>query len=308
MVKLRNARYCNIKLLLLFLVVYGHWIEPRIWSDAGLMAQYRGIYFLHMPLFAFLSGLFLQNGDGCLRQLKRVLPLYILTQSIAVFLGAGVKISTPFWHLWYLLSLSCWLGLGWLWFRLGGRRKWATLVGAVALGCLAGFVPWVGRPWSVSRTVVFFPCFFLGLICDPGTDWQRFRLPSLAGLAAAVLLAARSPIGPVFLYHAAPYSRPQEAWLRLVCYLIAFLLGLFVLAWCPARRFPFTRAGADTMPAYLLHGPIVAVLRQWSIPWVPLAAAFLLYVLYKALQWHCAPCGIIPGERSGSHGRISSHL
>ena len=41
MVKLRSARYCNLKLFLKYLVVYGHWIEAGIWNEPILMEQYR---------------------------------------------------------------------------------------------------------------------------------------------------------------------------------------------------------------------------------------------------------------------------
>lgn len=58
MIKLREARYCNLKLLLIFLVIYGHTIETQIWHNTVLMTQYKFIYLVHMPLFAFLSGLY----------------------------------------------------------------------------------------------------------------------------------------------------------------------------------------------------------------------------------------------------------
>ena len=35
MIKLRNAYYCNLKLLLIFLVVFGHLIEPQISVSDG---------------------------------------------------------------------------------------------------------------------------------------------------------------------------------------------------------------------------------------------------------------------------------
>ena len=41
MVKMREANYCNLKLLLIFLVVYGHWIELSIHDSEILMLQYR---------------------------------------------------------------------------------------------------------------------------------------------------------------------------------------------------------------------------------------------------------------------------
>lgn len=289
MVKLRNAYYCNLKLLLIFLVIYGHWIEPQIRSSPALMTQYRWIYLVHMPLFSFLSGLFLRNGADCLRQLKRTLPLYILCQTLAVLLGGGtVRWDTPWWILWYLLSLSFWLVLGAAWFRFG-RGKWAVLLLTFLAGCLAGTVDAIGRAWSLSRTIVFFPWFFLGLIGMPGIPWHRFRLPGL--IALGIVIAMDPKMSIVTLYHAAPC----DPLLRARCYLLAALLGLFLLSWCPRRRFPFTRAGADTMPAYLLHGVVVGPLREYPLPCPWLLTGLLLYIIHKATQWHSA-YGIIGKE------------
>ena len=41
----------------------------------ALYRVYRLIYLFHIPLFAFVSGLFLKDSAGCLRQLGRMWPL-----------------------------------------------------------------------------------------------------------------------------------------------------------------------------------------------------------------------------------------
>ena len=278
MVKLRNAYYCNLKLILIYLVILGHLIEPQIGTSPGLYRLYRFLYLFHMPLFAFLSGLFLRSRNDCLRQLRRMLPLYGLCQTAAVLLGQGaVRWDTPWWYLWYLLSLCFWLMAGALLLELR-RGRWLVFGLSIAAGCLVGLVPWVGRGWSVSRTIVFFPWFWLGAILTPDISWRRLRLPGLAGLLMVLILDPQ--ISAVTLYQAAPC----DPWVRLECYILAAALGLFFLSWCPARRFPWTRAGADTLPAYLLHGPVVDLLRPVPHPW--LAAALFLYLTHKTMQWH----------------------
>ena len=118
MIKLREARYCNLKFFLMFLVIYGHLIEPKIWSAEVLMIQYKWIYLVHMPLFCFLSGLFINKERDCRVQFFKIFPLYIILQAIAILLGNGsVKAFTPWWILWYLLSYSIWLCVSYLWFR-----------------------------------------------------------------------------------------------------------------------------------------------------------------------------------------------
>lgn len=282
MIKLRSAYYCNLKLLLLFLVIYGHAIEPTISKDPMLLGLYRLIYLFHMPLFAFVSGLFVKNAAGCLRQIRRLLPLYLLCQSIAVGLGQA-RWHTPWWILWYLLSLCCWLALSALLLKWK-RGGWWILALAVAAGCLAGRIRWVGRPWSLSRTIVFFPYFWLGVLLPPEFPWHRFRLPSLPALG---LIGVTFPVAT--LYHAGPCA-PLT---RLACYGCAAALSLLVLSWCPARRFPWTKAGADTLPAYLLHGPLLRLLP--GIPHPGLFAAMFLYLTCQAARWHHA-IGIIGKE------------
>ncbi len=272
MVKLRDAYYCNLKLFLIFLVVFGHLIEPQIVSNRRLYGLYRWIYLFHMPLFAFLSGLFLKDAAGCLRQLRRIAPLYLLGQVVAVLLGQA-SWHTPWWVLWYLLSLCWWLLGSALLLRLR-CGKWIVFVLSIAVGTLAGQVSWVGRPFSLSRTLVFFPYFWLGVILKPGFSWKRLRLPSL------LALFLRPSMSAVILYQAGGC----DSLVRLECYVCGFALSALVLSWCPRRRFPWTRAGADTLPAYLLHGPIVAALRP--VPCPALAAAVFLYITYKAMQWH----------------------
>jgi len=140
LVKLRNARYCNLKLFLIFLVVYGHLIEPNIYSSDCVMFQYRMIYFIHMPLFSFVSGLFIKSEKNCRSQLSKTFPLYIVLQTLHVIFGKGtVKFFTPWWHLWYLLSYCTWLCMTWIWYRLcNSKGKLIILLCSLAVGCLAG--------------------------------------------------------------------------------------------------------------------------------------------------------------------------
>ncbi len=305
MVKLRDARYCNLKLLLIFLVVYGHLIEPGTSQSVVLMAQYKGIYLFHMPLFSFLSGLFLKDDKACAHQFKRILPVYLLLQALMVCVGKAT-VWTPHWHLWYLLSYSAWAGLGWLWFRfLNGKGKYLILAGSILIACLAGLCPYIGRGFSLSRTLVFLPYFWAGLICAPKSDWKKLRkfsLPALTIVIAGMVLWG-AQISADFFYQATPYGAAKcGIALRLLCYLLGASLSILLLAWVPSRRFPFTRAGADTLPAYLIHAPIVSNIRNYDIPWPwhLLIAAGILYIIYRFLQWHSRLYGIVPTERRGS--------
>lgn len=313
MVKLRRADYCNLKLFLIYLVVYGHWIEPYIWTVPQLMTQYRWIYAVHMPLFAFLSGLFTQKERDCSNQIKRMLPLYLLLQMVAVLLREA-KPLTPWWTLWYLLSCCVWMSLAWLWFRFcRGKGGWLILAVLVIAGCGAGYASEIGREWSASRTIVFFPYFWAGLLCRADYPYKRLLPVGVLCLLLAIVLmnGFGSKIPTVFFYHAAAFGSVENGfWLRLACYGIGFCLCIFLLTAVPDRRFPFTRAGADTMPVYLLHAPLVLLLREREMLWYwyPVLAAVLIYVIYKLGQWRGNVFGIVPGERRRSGGIVSKDI
>lgn len=301
MVRVRDARYCNLKLLLMLLVVFGHWLEAGL-SGGGVHAGlYRLIYLFHMPLFAFLTGLFVRTGEDCLRQIKRLLPLYLAAQTLAVLFGDGqVRFLTPVWHLWYLLSACWWFGAAWLLLRAPKLRR-AVLAVSVIFGCLAGLFSGVDRTLSLSRTVVFFPYFWAGVLCSPEVPWHRFRRQGLVALLLALALfamvGAYIPTG--FLYQAAPYAAPGQMALRAGCYLLGGLLSFFLLTAIPRRRFPWSKAGADTLWLYLLHAPVVALLRRADQPWwlCLLLSVGLIFVLYQLLRWTSPLYSVMHSER-----------
>ncbi len=302
MVKLRDARYCNIKVFLLFLVIYGHSIEPEAAHATFLAWQYRAIYLFHMPLFSFLSGLFLHDPASCATQCKKTILIYVLCQSIAVLFGLA-SLRTPYWHLWYLLSSSAWSGLAWFWFRFyNGKYKILVLALSVIVGCAVGYFSFVGRAYSLSRTIVFFPYFWMGILCNYQYRWEKLRpYACLFMTIAAVILNYKGNQIPVdFLYQASAYSESKPGvLLRLSCYFFGFAIGLFVLSFAPGRRFVFTQAGSNTMAAYLLHAPIVLFLRKLGIPWplLLLTTGTYLYVVHIVFRWQGTLFGVVPLER-----------
>lgn len=309
-IKQREAFYCNVKLLLIYMVVYGHIIEGMIDSVEPLAQVYRVIYSVHMPLFLFLSGFFLKSRTSCLRQVKQMLLYYGACQSAAIvvgkMLGEQLSFCVPVWHLWYLLSLSCMAGLGWLWYVAAERWKWLNHILAkivlflmtAILACAAGEWSAVGRWLSLSRTICFLPYFLAGMFCPAGVSWKnsRARIAGLIGMALYLLLylgPGRAVPAELF-YQADSYSAlglNQGAFLRLICMLLAAALGLAILTLVPNRRFVFSKLGTDTFGIYLLHGPMIKILEQIRIPmhvWIalsPFLAMYMIYFLYKLFQW-----------------------
>ena len=310
-IKERDSYYCNLKLLLLFLVIYGHTIEAFIDISEAAAQLYRIIYSVHMPLFLFLSGLFLKDGTSCLRQMKQMFYYYVAIQSVTVLMGRAVGLSfslgTPVWHLWYLLSLGCMAALGWFWYELAGRLIWLNqgivkivlIVSAILGACLVGECSAIGRWMSLSRTICFLPYFLMGLFCPREIPWERWGVHML-GLAGLICFLGiylnwgyRMPVE--LFYQADSYKvvgvSEAGAFLRLLYLGMGFALGAFLLAFTPRQRFLFSKAGADTLWIYLLHAPLVklfgylGISEQVRILISPFIAIFVMLFLYKLFQW-----------------------
>lgn len=311
--KTRTANYCNIKLLLLFCVIYGHMIEPNIASSEIAMFLYKLIYTIHMPLFLFLSGLFIKGKGQALSQAKHALLLYAACQS-AVFLLSrlfhytGISFFRPYWHLWYLFSLGCMAALAYCWYWLiqicpglgHPVAKCALLLLSVSLACMAGNISMIGRDFSLSRTIVFLPYFLAGMFCPANICWKRYRLPGLVAFLyfLVVFYLQGRKIPAAFYYQAEPYGTlplQQGIYFRLLCYMMAICFGFFLLSFAAGRRFPFSKIGANTLEIYLFHAPIVkalgAITSFASVPagtiicLAPLTTAYIVFLLYKTFQW-----------------------
>src|SRR5690606_41893719 len=77
----RNAYFDNAKLLLIFLVVFGHAIQPFTSKNRIIDALYIWIYTFHMPAFIFLAGFFVKwlwNLEYVLRLMIRLIVISVV--------------------------------------------------------------------------------------------------------------------------------------------------------------------------------------------------------------------------------------
>lgn len=259
----REYRYDNIKAFLIFCVVFGHMIEGS--RHEMIRMLYTLIYSFHMPLFVFLSGMFARFDPT--KIVRRLLLPYVVFN---VIYSAGFTLTTPFWILWYLLSMVVWHML--VPFIEGGGlgKKAAIVCGSVIVALLTGLDESVGYWMSASRTVVFFPFFVIGYYYGHSeflkSSFQKLNkyCVILAGAAAALVICFFSDrIDARWLYGSYHYRAVNySVACRLLCYLFAVLLGAGVLKLFPENETCFSRIGQHTMPVYLIHAGCVTVARH----------------------------------------------
>ena len=301
----RNTALDNIKGVLIFLVVFGHFIELHIATDAFLRPIWIFIYAFHMPMFALVSGIFSKKllDQQAARQLIKtiVTPLiafeliyecteYVLMGKLSVYAG----LIAPYWMLWYLMSLLCWRLLLPLFTSIR-----FPLVAALGLSLLTTYSEHAGYLLSGSRTLIFFPYFLLGSIMGQSVFLSEKRDGRLIGLAlltiAAAVVAAYS-LPPLFdyrwLYGSFSLNRLGMANLtgtlyQLLQYGVSSTLGIAVLYLLSRQDLKLARIGQQSMYIFLWHGMALIILQSTgvlpSILHMPPAARLSISLLCSGL-------------------------
>lgn len=309
----RDAYFDNARLLLIFLVVFGHLIQPFTNDSLVGGTLYTWIYFFHMPAFIMISGFFARghkNMNYISKLAKRLLIPYILFQLIYTgfyyFIGKTSwqsELLYPQWSLWFLLSLFCWHLLLIIFKNI---KPMLGICLALIIGLLIGYIEDIGHYFSLSRTFVFFPYFLIGYWLKKEhinfLKQKSFKIASLTILLVTVsivfiltqfnlpdfnigwLLASRS--------YATLDAIQYGGFVRLFVYAASLLLAFCALIWVPQREFRFTYLGTRTLYVYLLHGFIIQTARQFDIftvssplDFIGLAGISALIVFVLSHKW-----------------------
>ena len=271
-IKKRDAYFDNLKFLLISLVVIGHMIEPMT-SSSNMKFLYILIYIFHMPLFSFVTGYFSKKYAPT-KLLKTIaLPymvfqiLYFLfTRYVLGDMNVTFSFFTPYWIMWYLLSLLMWqLVVPVFQFRY-------SIIVTIIIGILAGYDNSVSYFFSLSRTFYFFPFFLMGY------KFNKDRFFNLIPIKPRIIISILGLIGISigvyshsdnfdlrWLYGSYSYvAMDLNIWYagvyRLFLYAITITVSILWLYIVPSRRTFFTVFGSRTLNVYLLHGFIIKLM------------------------------------------------
>ncbi|MCT1576682.1 acyltransferase family protein [Oceanobacillus kimchii] len=278
----RNAFFDNAKALLIFLVVFGHMIQPFTNEYAGINTLYLWIYTFHMPAFILLSGFFAKgsgNAGYVWKLAKKLIVPYLIFQILYTiyyfYIGKPdwqTGMFHPHWSLWFLFSLFSWHILLIVFKKI---PAFYSISLAVLIGVVVGYFGEIGHTFSLSRTFVFFPFFLIGYWVTE-KQMMSIKRNAVKGVSLVVMtvLAIAISYMPEFnsgwLLASKSYGdlgmEQYGGIARLLVYVTAAIMVVSVLAWIPKRNFGWlTKLGTRTLYVYLLHGFIVQFLRQYDI-------------------------------------------
>lgn len=260
--KERDARFDNIKAILIFLVVLGHTIE-YLYGNKGMYGVARAvIYSFHMPAFVFISGYFARKSKSSLPDITiKYLGTYLIFNTLFALSPWHVNSPTNFLYpqliYWYLLCLCFWR------VSIGALSKIRFIVPLSLLFTLyIGTCVKADRFMSISRAICFFSFFLIGYKFDLKLIQ---KLPkwlmalTLFTCLSAVVYAHYTGIIPVKMYE---YIQSYEATevtnitgikMRIFMIAIALVITLCLIGLAPSRKFGFTIFGRNSLSIYLLH-------------------------------------------------------
>ena len=275
----------NFKVLLIFLVVFNHIIAFNLVKvDIVVRYVWYAITIFHMPAFIFVSGYLSKKPQNALKNFKNLLIPYILGYTLTwysqIWLGRSVdyEILRPTGTvMWYILALFIYR----LTIEALGKIRFIVPI-SIAIALWAGTRPEFTTFLSASRIVVFFPFFVAGYLWKSEyiTAVRKFKGKWVLVPISAVLLWAipnymiTNDMGIAIFrgnhgYKLCGLTDPEGIILRLLMYLVSFILIYTLLALLPDIKLPLTYVGRHTMGIYFFHYPIMIIMNGLYILLIP---------------------------------------
>ena len=268
----RDYLFDNLKAMLIFLVILGHFIEIGLYNNPIYKGIWCAIYLFHMPLFIFISGYFTKyNEENPKKAIKNYLIPYLITDSLLIIFRKVILkenittfyLLTPQYAIWFLLSM--------FWYKFlynGIYRIKGVLFISIILSILIGLDKNVTSFLSLSRTIVFMPFFIAGTKFKKEYLITRMKygkyikilliilLPILLIISGYVCVKANVPLD--LLRCSKPYktiglSAQRGMIERSIILILGFVISYMFLNIMSEKKLFFSYIGKNTIVIYITH-------------------------------------------------------
>lgn len=301
----------NLKFVLIFLVVFGHFISPFVEKSHIAKSLWIFIWSFHMPLFIFISGYLAKNAIAKRDKNKifNFLILYVLLKFvifiIQVLYGLEPKLSLfkvsdiP----WYLMAMAVWYIISMLTQKLDKNK---VLIISILLALIIGYDKDFRDFLALSRILVYYPFFLLGTMI--GKDKiQKLTGNKVYKFISIILLLGFMAICLIFtdkIYFIRPLLTGRNSYyslnnnieyfglvFRIVSYILAVIISVSVMALIPKGKTFFSKMGSRTLAVYFLHAIVTEIFEQEGI-WLHVYQCFILSLIVTfvfSLKWFSIP-------------------
>lgn len=278
MEKQREYLFDNYKVLLIVLVVIGHFIEPCYDQNPFLYELKWGIVAFHMPAFIFISGYFSKKVPSVKKLVSGlVIPyfvyevIYYLLYTFVLDKETELYFTRPKFTLWYLMALCVWRLTAPMVRKIPYHMPLLFAAG-LAIGMLG-----IGNFLSIPRIIFFFPFFMAGMEFDSAclsgfrNRWGYLGALGIIGCMVGFLFTDRyhHRLSVKIFYGRYSYEElgmplAEGILVRIICYGISFVLIYLFMLVIPREKKLYSYLGERTMAVYIFHGLIYSYLKYSS--------------------------------------------
>lgn len=275
---MRDQYLDSSKAILIFLVVWGHFLERFIgWGEPTSHTLLGVIYFIHMPAFIFISGLLFKDKNwfkNIIFFLSLYLPFQFLFPAFDALWTGKFNFNwinwfeRPYWVLWYLMGMMVWTL-----FTYFLKKMPLPVLASLALALFVGLSPWNNYQYSIGRIFVFLPFFVIGhmygkIILQSIQDFKFSTIIGLFVLLGIVALVYTTHLNQYWLYGSLSYRQLKVSvmdgtLIRAGCLLVSSLGVCAIFSLSKLIKSHFIQLGVHTLPVYLLHGFVVIFLSHY---------------------------------------------
>lgn len=287
--KTRSSYIDNLKTVLIFSVVIGHFAEAALEQSDVFKSLFIWLYFFHMPLFIFVSGYLskrlIHNKERVLQKSFEYFTLYIIMKislSIIKSICTGDKVAFSLFSEtsvpWYLFAMILMYITS---YALRNYNQKIVFILFVVLAVFVGYDKEVRDFFVLSRFIVFYPFFIIGLNCQENTLEKLKSKKVLIPLATIVLLGTLSIayLFPDSVYEFRPMltarnpytslDEPLESYgplCRLFVYIVGSVISFAILIIIPKFNFGYiSKIGCRTLPIFFFHRQFLWIFDKLNI-------------------------------------------
>lgn len=280
----------NIKFLAILLVVIGHAINFLTETDGNMLEKslYLTIYSIHMPLFIFISGLFLKPMDKSTKFPKQKVISYILIGIVLriimavlrLLLGKNMSYSLLDMYdsfTWFMWAMAVFITMIWI-FREYNTK--IILMLSLLIGCMAGYDKFLGDKFALMRIVVFLPFFIAGYMIKPEhlAAFLSKRWIKVVSIFIVIGFTALFFINTDIYPYLRPIFTGRNTFsvlgrfskfgfaVRILCYIISTLFGLALMSLVPNINIGIiSKTGSKTLQIYFWHQVFLVLLSHFGV-------------------------------------------
>lgn len=272
--KVRDDRIDSVKFWLITLVIAIHVFMRKEFADSTACAVvWNWINTFVMPLFIFVSGYFSRKKDSkafwpsIWKLLEPLIIFHVIALVFYVKHPLSVRsILSPWFMLWYLLSLIYWRLMLQIIPDKILKHKRLILITTFCISILAGYLPF-DRVLSLQRTFALMPFFFLGYYMRGKELYLPDKYKPLCIVFLFIILAVLFfyPHRITYLLYATPYKSIYGVVVRMVAFILAIPMSIAFINVCYNTPW-IAQQGRMSMQYYVYHALIIPPMSAPIIP------------------------------------------